>query len=782
MRDILQTNVSRSEYDQNDVLIWELLHIFMIGFVFLPISMYGFYKYYKLRKKMVIKKRSARIVLLTTSLITFELFRRVWFFSYLTISVYSSSMKQPYYSCLFIINGILYPLLGHATTYSILWRVFVVYFKTNWTKSIINLKKIEENNGQYSPRLSVKKSFFIKYKANIGNVRINGKIFLLLYMISFITSAIIFECSLIGLISIIAAFIINSILLILPSLAIIYFWYKTPEINDNFYVRYELRIIAWITTIGLSLYILIAIFASMVNIIHYFGIISLIGAMQYVSYNIISLYFIIYKLEKDNILTIKKIDCSQKVDNDKTDKHEAVKINPNGPSSLSVAQKNKRRRLRTVSDVNDVITIIELNDVYKQKMDDSEPNLTLPEGPEINGANSHSASLTNDEIVIPSNEELVNSYTSINSTNSNITASNSQNTVCIEDENVEEKHNKDEIVIVFEEVDDDEAHSKNYRYKEKHDLSAAKINYHLVLQQILSYKKSYAAFLIHLSKEFSMECIFAFTELLQFKKYLEMDQLFMNQVSANNNQQNMDNESKMDESKIDNSKMDGSEVFVKPQRSLSVTDLLNDMSLHTRNYSSANCNNSGQSSTNKLSANNDIRDIISKIDLPSNIPNSSIIYKFENEMSDDDIADKCRKIRNIISKLSDKYIFGKGEYQINISYSIKSEFDGLIDSEEWIDNDSLSCHQLYTIFDKCIIEMFQLMTHSLRRFAKTTVGYNSFNVVSSICYKNKKPLKIYRNIRKLKIFCIVPSNQYIIHLLYTLYIHIYIRLCLDVSD
>lgn len=187
-RRLLQTETYVG-YHPTHVWGWEILHIFVLGMIFIPISIYGLFRYYKLRKIMVIKKRSARIVLLTGVIVIFELFRRIWVFTYLTISMYPS--VELCYSCIFRIEIIIYPMLVHGLTYSILWRFFVMFYKANWTKSIINLKKLEEETvGDQRQSLSVKKDFFIKYKASIGNVYYNGKGIVTIYLISFITSAI----------------------------------------------------------------------------------------------------------------------------------------------------------------------------------------------------------------------------------------------------------------------------------------------------------------------------------------------------------------------------------------------------------------------------------------------------------------------------------------------------------------------------------------------------------------------------------------------------------------
>jgi len=207
---------------------------------------------------------------------------------------------------------------------------------------------------------------------------------------------------------------------------------------------------------------------------------------------------------------------------------------------------------------------------------------------------------------------------------------------------------------------------------------------------------------MHLAKEYSMECIFAVTEFLQFKQYLQTDEIFMSEVES------------------DRLERQHSSKQLGKQRSFSVTDLLENMSIGNEPASNHSMNAS-------VPTGKGVQEIIDDIVLPPHLQRSAIVYMFEAEEAkhcDEEyvLRDKCEKVRMIIEKLAEKFIFKDGEFQINVPFSIKQQFELLIDTEnaeEWHKNESLSCYQLYTMFDECVLEMFRLMTHSLRRFVYT---------------------------------------------------------------
>lgn len=299
------------------------------------------------------------------------------------------------------------------------------------------------------------------------------------------------------------AFIIDSCMLILPSCALIYFWHKTPAINDHFYIRYEMRIIAWITIIGLLSYVVLMIFITIIDPVHFYGSLSLIGSVQYMAYNMTSLYFIPNKLQKNYILGQQFLCKNKKNVNDlKT---------PDNPSK----RHDRRSRVRTASDLNEVVTVIELNDAHKRKMQNSlSPNApNAPNGNIIDRINSNTESM-NDVIG-------GYSYPSVNSVHSAFSNSLPETPIDGSEVNMEEKHNKDEIVIVTDNelenehenvVENEKTVSQNTQIGEEKETviiyedanSKKSINFSALLQQILSHTKSYEAFLIHLSKEYSM--------------------------------------------------------------------------------------------------------------------------------------------------------------------------------------------------------------------------------------------------------------------------------------
>ncbi len=76
-------------------------------------------------------------------------------------------------------------------------------------------------------------------------------------------------------------------------------------------------------------------------------------------------------------------------------------------------------------------------------------------------------------------------------------------------------------------------------------------------------------------------------------------------------------------------------------------------------------------------------------------------------------------------ELFEKYIFSNDNtcpYEININYDMRKKLINLMggNKEKWVNNEiSGGFEQLYTLFDPCILEMYDLMSHSFQRFKKT---------------------------------------------------------------
>ncbi len=74
----------------------------------------------------------------------------------------------------------------------------------------------------------------------------------------------------------------------------------------------------------------------------------------------------------------------------------------------------------------------------------------------------------------------------------------------------------------------------------------------------------------------------------------------------------------------------------------------------------------------------------------------------------------------------EKYTYNKHDqcpYEININYNMRKKLINLMgNKEKWcgtISNEINTFEQLYTLFDNCILEMYDLMSHSFQRFKKT---------------------------------------------------------------
>jgi len=269
------------------------------------------------------------------------------------------------------------------------------------------------------------------------------------------------------------AFVIDSCLLILPSICLVFLCYKTPQIHDSFGIRSEMRIISAITLLGLLAYILIAVSYSRIRAVHFYGIISMVQATQYASYNLASLQFVIFMLKRRNIVD--------------ADTSNLGKMKYDHPNAIPSPKRTKlRSRLRTVSDLSDVATIVELNDAHKHKQ---KPNLSPAVSP---GLTVHGGS---------SNESVPSKASTASAVSRDI--------------GIDDKHDKDDIVIVTEHQQEYDAPMSSEEVamdKEMHHHAGAttivysndatppppksmsvrkKINFHVLLQQILSHPASY---------------------------------------------------------------------------------------------------------------------------------------------------------------------------------------------------------------------------------------------------------------------------------------------------
>ena len=133
---------------------------------------------------------------------------------------------------------------------------------------------------------------------------------------------------------------------------------------------------------------------------------------------------------------------------------------------------------------------------------------------------------------------------------------------------------------------------------------------------------------------------------------------------------------------------------------------------------------------------------IKHINFPSFVPKSEIVYDDnDGTISNETNGDKWKEIKYRAYLLYIKYIKDDSEYQINISYELRSRFDNLMQTKDvwinqWIENKQeiieieqknveekevnieykISINDLLNMFNSVSIEMIQLLEYSFNRY------------------------------------------------------------------
>ena len=108
------------------------------------------------------------------------------------------------------------------------------------------------------------------------------------------------------------------------------------------------------------------------------------------------------------------------------------------------------------------------------------------------------------------------------------------------------------------------------------------------------------------------------------------------------------------------------------------------------------------------------------MNFPSNIPFSAILEETESTVVIQDIKLKACRIYQ-------KYVAVGSQYEINISGAERGILtQNLHNIDELLDNEQIKPSDMFTMFDNCIQEMWQLLGFSYTRF-RTQPEYNEFH-------------------------------------------------------
>lgn len=202
----------------------------------------------------------------------------------------------------------------------------------------------------------------------------------------------------------------------------------------------------------------------------------------------------------------------------------------------------------------------------------------------------------------------------------------------------------------------------------------------ITLKQILCHPKAYELFTWHLQYEFSIECMLSFVEFIQYQefiwKYILHNKLLENDDNDDNDEHNERNE-----------------------------------------YNKSQYEGKIWSNTNEL---------------PSNCPKSFIVY-FDHETEQEldleqyyfstNIEDLKYSIQYKAWLLYKKYIERQSEYEINISFMVRSKIKRSFTCDinnEYVYNDNASLSDLLYLFNPVCDQLYSLLNSSYDRFQSTT--------------------------------------------------------------
>ena len=218
--------------------------------------------------------------------------------------------------------------------------------------------------------------------------------------------------------------------------------------------------------------------------------------------------------------------------------------------------------------------------------------------------------------------------------------------------------------------------------------------------KVLGHQFAFSAFMAHLSNEFSMELLLSFVELTQFKKAV-LDKLGNIDIDTTTN--------------ITPNTSDGDIEIIDEDQNIFKFQSANKVKIPKQQQKILD----NPSIPLSFIVHNDIENVL-KNHRENNRRQSFSYSKSNNEEPKDEIAsDEHDKLLNEFQirgyVLYYKYIDSSSEFQINIS---DEESKILINKLNY--RNKLNANDLFTLYDKTLQELWQLLRHSYYRFIKTS--------------------------------------------------------------
>ena len=147
------------------------------------------FKFYQHRNILIFKKRQSHLTILMGVLIAIQLLERLLVLIDIIYEDANDGKSIPvYHTIVEVLQWTIDPFLSQGVLYLLLLKFYLIYYEINWTLSSLRLKWVLHIN----PGVG-KQDYFLLYKKTKGNAAYVAKRYIGFYLVSSLTSAILFS-------------------------------------------------------------------------------------------------------------------------------------------------------------------------------------------------------------------------------------------------------------------------------------------------------------------------------------------------------------------------------------------------------------------------------------------------------------------------------------------------------------------------------------------------------------------------------------------------------------
>eukprot|EP01083_Nonionella_stella_P164773 546426_1 len=247
-----------------------LIGIFLDTFIYCPLILHWSLNIWKLRHSLIIRKRHSRIIITIgiVSCLYYLIQRNIGFL------IYSELLSDDHTLRLTSLNCYLYPIFNYGLFYIMVYRYWLLYFKTKFAAA--------QSNGEWQMIINPHhgQNWWILNKKRFGSGHFLRKYIILLWLCIVCGEGTLWLYSLTY-----PALIMDFLIILFPFILTIYIRQNLPLLIDKLRIKQELKYIFLIIMLA---FIVIALLSSAIAVLSYFGVAYIVYISRSL-YNTVSL-------------------------------------------------------------------------------------------------------------------------------------------------------------------------------------------------------------------------------------------------------------------------------------------------------------------------------------------------------------------------------------------------------------------------------------------------------------------------------------------------------------